>query len=954
MADIGILSRLVGAVQRNVDLQQNALLVGSLKVGTTSPVELTKTILTNLIALQNGSDFATGTNAHTHDGRYFTETELGSATGTSGAERIGVKSTAVNFTPSAANVESWLSGIDSALTGAISTDFSDSVFRISDNATPSKKIAFEASGITASNVRTVTMPDADVNLGALTNSNISASAAISYSKLSLSNSIVNGDINASAAISYSKLALSSSIVNADISASAAIAYSKLSLSSSIVNADISASAAIAYSKLALSSSIVNADINASAAIAYSKLALTNSISDGDINATAAISYSKLSLLNTIVNADIASSAGIAESKLALNYSTSSLNTDIGTRALDADVIKKNGSVAFTGEQSMGGFKLTNVADPSANGDAVTLGYMNARLNGLTPKAPTKAATTAPITLSGTQTIDGVSVVAGNRVLVKNQTLPAENGVYVVAAGPWSRATDMDSLTPFDEFNGAWLTVQEGSQSGQVWVQYGNVTSVGVDAINFQYYNPIAGLVGGDMITFSGSTFSVDLTTDGGLESSNPGNAAGQLRIKLDGSTLSRSATGLKVAALGITNSEISNTAAIAYSKLALSGSIVNGDINATAAISYSKLALSNSIVNADIAAAAAIAYSKLSLSNSIVNADIASAAAIAYSKLALSNSVVNADIAAAAAIARTKLASGTANHVLINDGTGVMSSEAALAASRGGLGTSGAAFTGVVKAATGVFSASTVVDADVSATAAIARTKVANGTVNHVVINSGTGALSSEAALAASRGGLGTSAAAFTGVVKAATGVFSAATIVDADVSATAAIAKTKLALANTIGAADLTTGVADQSTITGGNGTALAVQFAPAIGGVEVAGESFAATLFAVRFAKAADAGFVAGRVYKADIDASTVDNFYVVGLCNAAAAAGANLMVTKMGPMTVTGHGFTVGAPLFLSSSGAVTQTAPSTANQAVIRVGFAKTANIIEVQIQVIGVN
>lgn len=70
----------------------------------------------------------------------------------------------------------------------------------------------------------------------------------------------------------------------------------------------------------------------------------------------------------------------------------------------------------------------------------------------------------------------------------------------------------------------------------------------------------------------------------------------------------------------------------------------------------------------------------------IVNADVSASAAIAYSKLNLSLSIVNADIAVAAAIARSKLASGTASHVLINDGTGVMSSEAQLAVSRGGTG----------------------------------------------------------------------------------------------------------------------------------------------------------------------------------------------------------------------------------------------------------------------------
>ena len=105
----------------------------------------------------------------------------------------------------------------------------------------------------------------------------------------------------------------------------------------------------------------------------------------------------------------------------------------------------------------------------------------------------------------------------------------------------------------------------------------------------------------------------------------------------------------------VVNADISASAAIAYSKLALTGSIVNADIGASAAIAYSKLSLSGSIVNADISASAAIAYSKLSLSGSIVNADVASGAAIAYSKLNLGSSIVNNDVASGAAIAYSKL-----------------------------------------------------------------------------------------------------------------------------------------------------------------------------------------------------------------------------------------------------------------------------------------------------------
>lgn len=66
--------------------------------------------------------------------------------------------------------------------------------------------------------------------------------------------------------------------------------------------------------------------------------------------------------------------------------------------------------------------------------------------GMIPAAggPVVAATTANITLSAPQTIDGVAVIAGNRVLVKNQTTPSQNGIYIVAAGAWTRATDMDA------------------------------------------------------------------------------------------------------------------------------------------------------------------------------------------------------------------------------------------------------------------------------------------------------------------------------------------------------------------------------------------------------------------------------------------------------------------------------------------------------------------------------
>jgi hypothetical protein len=122
-----------------------------------------------------------------------------------------------------------------------------------------------------------------------------------------------------------------------------------------------------------------------------------------------------------------------------------------------------------------------------------------------------------------------------------------------------------------------------------------------------------------------------------------------------------------------------------------------------------------------------------------------------------------------------------------------------------------------------------------------------------------------------------------------------------------------------------------------------------------ELAGESFAAaTLFAVRYAQNAE---TAGRMYKADNDATSTDNFYAMGLVltvGALSAGNAMPAVTKSGLMTVTAHGFTVGKPIYLGASGAITSTAPSAANSAVVKIGMVKDANTLDIQIQTMGIN
>jgi len=114
---------------------------------------------------------------------------------------------------------------------------------------------------------------------------------------------------------------------------------------------------------------------------------------------------------------------------------------------------------ITGAWSFNTNLPTSSLTPSSPSELVTKLYVDNLAAGLKWKPAALVATTANITLSGTQTIDGVGVVADDRVLVKDQTLPEENGIYVVAAGAWTRATDADT---WDELVSAAIFVSEGT------------------------------------------------------------------------------------------------------------------------------------------------------------------------------------------------------------------------------------------------------------------------------------------------------------------------------------------------------------------------------------------------------------------------------------------------------------------------------------------------------------
>lgn len=171
--------------------------------------------------------------------------------------------------------------------------------------------------------------------------------------------------------------------------------------------------------------------------------------------------------------------------------------------------------------SLASHKLTNVTDPSSAQDAATKNYVDTSVQnaaaGIDPKEAVKAATTANITLSGTQTIDGVSVAVGDRVLVKNQTTASQNGLYLCAAGAWTRTTDgsQGNLT-----NGALILSTGGTtNAGTQWyLQTADPITVGTTSLTFTQFGGggsyTADASGGLMLT--GSAFAVKLPASSGL------------------------------------------------------------------------------------------------------------------------------------------------------------------------------------------------------------------------------------------------------------------------------------------------------------------------------------------------------------------------------------------------------------------------------------------------------
>ena len=166
---------------------------------------------------------------------------------------------------------------------------------------------------------------------------------------------------------------------------------------------------------------------------------------------------------------------------------------------------------------MNGQRVQNMADGSSASDAATYGQLQAALRGAVWKQEVVAATTAAITLSGTQTIDGVALSAGQRVLVKDQASAPTNGIYVVSASAWSRATDLDEAAEFT--NGVAVTVEQGTTNGDrafIMSSDGTITVGTSDLTWVTLGGTGTSYTAGNGLALSGSSFAVEPASGGGI------------------------------------------------------------------------------------------------------------------------------------------------------------------------------------------------------------------------------------------------------------------------------------------------------------------------------------------------------------------------------------------------------------------------------------------------------
>jgi hypothetical protein len=201
------------------------------------------------------------------------------------------------------------------------------------------------------------------------------------------------------------------------------------------------------------------------------------------------------------------SAPLTGTPTAPTAATGTNTTQIATTAFVL-AVRQDQQAVPTSAVSWNNQLLNNLGDPIAASDAATKRYVDQSATGLLAKGAVQVATVgANITLSGLQSLDGYTMLTNDRVLVKDQTLAQNNGIYVAVAGAWTRALDMDTWLEVPQ---AYVFVANGTlNSNSSWVcNSATGGTLGTTAIVWVQFSQAAQVTAGAGMTRTGNSFDV--------------------------------------------------------------------------------------------------------------------------------------------------------------------------------------------------------------------------------------------------------------------------------------------------------------------------------------------------------------------------------------------------------------------------------------------------------------
>ena len=187
-------------------------------------------------------------------------------------------------------------------------------------------------------------------------------------------------------------------------------------------------------------------------------------------------------------------------------------------------------------------KITGLAAPTASGDAATWDFVNSAVQsaaaGIASKPPVRIVAQTNLGLTGLAAIDGVTPIAGDRVLCVAQTTSSQNGVYNAASGAWARTT-IDGSAPGEIESGSmWLATEGTSGAGTQWrVATVGAITVGTTGLSILQFGAASAYTNGNGLALAGSTFSVTPASGGGIAVSGSGVSVDSTVAKMFAATI---------------------------------------------------------------------------------------------------------------------------------------------------------------------------------------------------------------------------------------------------------------------------------------------------------------------------------------------------------------------------------------------------------------------------------